>query len=63
MPPRKDSIVGPVIALYNALTVTKRFLYKPYILLPDLSELINKTIEVRVHRVYLTKFNKAVMYR
>ena len=38
----------------------KQYLYKPFILLPDLSDLFNKTIEVRIHKVYLTKFNKAV---
>jgi hypothetical protein len=32
-------------------------------LLPDLTDLIQKTIEVRVHKVYLTKFNKAVQFR
>jgi hypothetical protein len=41
----------------------RHFLYKPYILLPDLTDLIQKTIEVRVHKSYLTKFNKAVQYR
>lgn len=32
-------------------------------LLPDLSDLINRTIEVRIHKSYLTKFNKAVQYQ
>jgi hypothetical protein len=41
----------------------RHFLYKPYIMLPDLSDLIQKTIEVRIHKSYLTKFNKAVQHR
>lgn len=32
-------------------------------MLPDLTDIISKTIEVRVHKVYLTKFNKAVQFR
>ena len=41
----------------------KQYLYKPFVLLPDLTDLISKTIEVRVHKVYITKFNKAVQYQ
>lgn len=41
----------------------RQFLYKPFVLLPDLSDLINRTIEVRIHKSYLTKFNKAVQYQ
>lgn len=32
-------------------------------LLPDLTDYINKMIEVRVHKVYLTKDNRAVQQR
>ena len=37
-----------------------QYLYKPSVLLPDLTDFINKMIEVRVHKVYLTKNNRAV---
>ena len=40
-----------------------RYLYKPFLPLPDLTDFIQKMIEVRVHKVYLTKFNKAVQQR
>jgi len=40
-----------------------RFLYKPFILLPDLSDHNQKIIEVRVHKLFLTKFNRAVQQR
>lgn len=60
----RDSTVGkssgPMMASPFPAEVSKRFLYKPFTLLPDLTDLIGKTIEVRVHKVYLTKFNKAV---
>ena len=60
----KDTTVGKSTgALMTSafpVEVSKRFLYKPFTLLPDLTDLIGKTIEVRVHKVYLTKFNKAV---
>lgn len=42
---------------------TKQFLYKPFVLLPDLTDLIGKTVEIRIHKAYLTKFNKAVQYQ
>lgn len=41
----------------------RRYLYKPSILLPDLTDFIGKTIEIRVHKVYLTKHNRAVQQR
>lgn len=41
----------------------KQFLYKPFVLLPDLTDLIGKTIEIRIHKAYLTKFNKAVQFQ
>ena len=44
-------------------SAVKTFLYKPFVLLPDLSELISKTIEVKIHKAYLTKFNKAVQFQ
>ena len=46
--------------LKQSPTVYKKLLYKPFILLPDLTDVIGKLIEVRVHSCYLTKFNKAV---
>ena len=46
--------------IYEPPATARQYLYKPFILLPDLSDLIGKTVEIRVHRVYLTKFNRAV---
>ena len=40
-----------------------RFLYKPFIPLPNLQEYMGELIEVRVASDYLTKFNKAVVKR
>lgn len=40
-----------------------QFLYKPFILLPDLSDYNQKIIEVRVLNIFLTKFNRAVQQR
>lgn len=44
-------------------SVVRSFLYKPFMLLPDLTEFTGKLIEIRVHKVYLTKFNRAFQYR
>ena len=55
MPPPSSTIFNPVRH--------KKYLYKPFVLLPDLTDLILKTVEVRVHKCYLTKFNKAVQNR
>ena len=40
-----------------------KFLYKPYMPLPDLVCYVNKFLEVRVHKSYLTRRNKAVKQR
>jgi hypothetical protein len=45
------------------LAASKQFLYKPFVLLPDLTDVVGKTIEIRIHKSYLTKFNKAVQYQ
>jgi hypothetical protein len=41
----------------------QRFLYKPFVPLPNLSEYLQELIEVRVYSEYLTKFNKAYLKR
>lgn len=43
--------------------VRQRFLYKPFMPLPDLHEYIGELIEVRIYASYLTKFNKAYIHR
>lgn len=50
-------------AYANYTQAAKQFLYRPFVLLPDLTDVIGKTIEVRIHKSYLTKFNKAVQYQ
>ena len=40
-----------------------KFLYKPFVPLPNLSEYMQELIEVRVFKEYLTKFNKAYLQR
>ena len=40
-----------------------KYLYKPFMPLPDLALHINKHIEVRVHKSYLTRRNKAFKQR
>ena len=44
----------------SSVQTVRQYLYIPFILLPDLSDLVSKTIEIRVHKSYLTKFNQAV---
>ena len=43
--------------------VLPKFLYKPMTPLPDLSRHINKSIEIRVHKYYVSRQNKAFRYR
>ena len=43
--------------------ILDKFLYKPYLPLPDLAGYVNKYLEVRIHRSYLTRRNKAVKQR
>jgi hypothetical protein len=43
--------------------VLPKFLYKPMIPLPDLFPFVNKFIEVRVHKCYVTRTNKAFRHR
>lgn len=43
--------------------VKQRFLYKPFIPLPDLKDFIGEIIEYRIYSPYLTKFNKAYINR
>ncbi len=43
--------------------ILKKFLYMPMIPLPDLSLYMNRWIEVRVHKKYVSRQNKAVRYR
>jgi hypothetical protein len=40
-----------------------KFLYKPFTPLPDLSPFLNKFIEVRVHKCFATRHNRAVRHR
>lgn len=46
-----------------SLSVKQRFLYKPFMPLPNLQDYLNEIIEVRVYKEYLTKFNKAYIKR
>ena len=41
----------------------QRFLYRPELPLPNLSDYMQEIIEVRVYSEYLTKFNKAYRKR
>ena len=43
--------------------VLPKFLYRPNVPLPDLSEYTMKQIEVRVHKAYVCRQNKAVRHR
>ena len=43
--------------------ILPKFLYKPMTPLPDLSKYINKCIEVRIHKYYVSRTNKAFRYR
>lgn len=47
----------------NYSFVKQRYLYKPFIPLPNLQDYIQELIEVRVYAPYLTKFNKAYIKR
>lgn len=40
-----------------------RYLYKPFVPLPNLQDLLQEVIEVRIASAYLTKFNKAYAQR
>ena len=40
-----------------------KFLYKLYVPLPDLSDYTMKQIEVRVHKAYVCRQNKALRHR
>jgi len=52
-----------VVANQNSNPARQRFLYKPFVPLPNLSEFLSEVIEVRVYAEYLTKFNKAFLKR
>jgi hypothetical protein len=41
----------------------QRFLYKPFVPLPNLQEYLGELIEVRIYAEYLTRFNKAYAKR
>jgi len=43
--------------------VLPKFLYKPMVPLPDLSEFINRHIEVRIHKTFVCRQNKALRHR
>jgi len=43
--------------------VLPKFLYKPMVPLPDLSEYTQRWIEVRVHKAYVSRQNKALRHR
>lgn len=43
--------------------VLPKFLYRPNVPLPDLSEYTQRFIEVRVHKAYVCRQNKAVRHR
>ena len=43
--------------------VLPKFLYRPNVPLPDLSEFTTKMIEVRVHKAYVCRQNKALRHR
>jgi hypothetical protein len=51
--------------VYNATddAPIAKFLYKPFTPLPDLAPYLNKFIEVRVHKCYATRHNKAFRHR
>ena len=40
-----------------------KFLYKPFTPLPDLSAYVNRHIEIRVHKCYVVRHNKAFRER
>lgn len=48
-------------ALYR--DVLPKFLYRPNVPLPDMSEYTQKQIEVRVHKAYVSRQNKALRHR
>lgn len=56
-----DQLNKSQLALYGKHL--DKFLYKPYMPLPDLVCYYNKFLEVRVHKSYLTRRNKAVKQR
>lgn len=47
----------------SSYPTARKFLYQPLLPLPDITDLNTKTIEVRIHKSFLTKYNKAVQQR
>lgn len=60
-----DSYLSIQEKLYGASSVIPlpKFLYKPFTPLPDLSAYVNHHIEIRVHKCYAVRHNKAFRER
>jgi len=59
--PMKESVAAAsMMSKYGSIV---RLLYKPFTPMPDLSKYVNSFIEVRIHKCYLSRANKAVTAR
>lgn len=58
-----DAYLKVQVSLYGGHDLMPRFLYKPFTPLPDLSSYLGHLIEVRVHKCYVVRHNKAFRER
>jgi hypothetical protein len=58
-----DKVELSNIKSYSNPFVKVRYLYKPFVPLPNLVDYLQQLIEVRIFKPYLTKFNKGVIKR